>query len=188
MSVIKHIGFLLLFGKALALQAQTCYDNIPVTTPTSAFTIHNDGTASHHKTGLMWMRCQLGRDWNGSTCSDSGESYVWQDVLQSADSYSWQSALQAADNIIYAGYDDWRLPNKNELASIVERSCVSPAINTTIFPNSYTGFTVLSSSPTVFYSNAIWTVDFDHGIVSTGINTGVINDFRFKVRLVRGGD
>ena len=47
---------------------QHCDNKFPESTPTSAFTLYEDGTAVHHKTGLMWMRCALGQTWDGSTC------------------------------------------------------------------------------------------------------------------------
>ena len=40
---------------------------IPFSTPTSDFTLNPDGTATHHKTGLIWDRCVLGQ--TGADCS-----------------------------------------------------------------------------------------------------------------------
>ena len=35
---------------------------------------------------------------------------------------TWQEALEYAENLVYAGYDDWRLPNAKELQYIVDYS------------------------------------------------------------------
>ncbi|MBW2412426.1 MAG: DUF1566 domain-containing protein [Deltaproteobacteria bacterium] len=60
------------------------------------FVDHGDGTATDRSTGLMWMQ------------EDSGKGMQWAD------------ALEYAEELVYAGYDDWRLPNAKELQYIVD--------------------------------------------------------------------
>lgn len=117
--------------------AQTCYDTLTSTTPTANFTIVTNGMTQDTKTGLMWTRCSYGQTWDSanSTCTGAPVSITWQD------------ALQLSTTVTYGGHTDWRLPNVKELATIVEQSCVDPAINLTIFPatspeNYWTGTTV----------------------------------------------
>ena len=160
--------FLMILGSQ-SLQAQICNNAIPKTTPDNAFALHNNGTVTHNKTGLMWMRCELGQTLDGTTCGGSGQNYTW------------QSALQAADSYTFAGYSDWRLPNKNELASIVEQACYSPAINTLVFPNA-TSSDVWSSSPVADNSNNALVVNFNLGHGNSNAKT-----LSHPVRLVRGG-
>ena len=170
---------------ATDMATAACNNAIPKTTPDNAFTLHNNGTVTHNKTGLMWMRCLLGQTWDGNTCSSSSQTY------------EWSAALQAADGYSFAAYSNWRLPNKNELASIVEEACYSPAINTLAFPNTPTSASwadwsssaVWSSTPAEGYhsgyanSNFVWYVDFGYGIVGAYTNGG-----NLLVRLVRGGE
>ena len=104
----------------------------------------------------MWMRCELGQTWDGTTCSGSSQAY------------QWSAALQAADGYAFADYSDWRVPNKNELASIVERACYNPAINTMAFPDAPAS-DVWSSSPICHHSDHAWVVDFGYGYVDNGI-------------------
>ena len=40
---------------------------------------------------------------------------------------TWKEALAYCENLTYAGHDDWRLPNKNELASLVDFTKENPA-------------------------------------------------------------
>ncbi|MBJ6938275.1 DUF1566 domain-containing protein, partial [Vibrio cholerae] len=87
------------------------------TTPNTAFNDNGDGTVTHHTTGLIWQRCSLGQSWDGTDCT--GE----------ATTFTWEEALAAAAQHTFAGRNDWRLPNKNELVSIVEYRCYRPAIN-----------------------------------------------------------
>lgn len=147
--------------------AQTCSDAIIATAADDSFTLHDDGTATDNRTGLMWMRCSLGQDWNGRTCS--GQAAI----------FSWSAALKAAANQAFAGHDDWRLPNKNELESIVEGRCVSPAINAKVFPATPAAY-YWSSSPYAGVAHGAWSIDFGYGTVNATIKSGKIN-----LRLVR---
>jgi hypothetical protein len=117
----------------------------------------------------MWMRCALGQNWNGATCTGSVQVYTW------------QAALQAAEGFSFAGYSDWRLPDIRALHSIVEQACVSPAINATVFPATpSTSF--WSASPYAGSVDLAWYVGFGSGY---GNPYGKTNDLH--VRLVRGG-
>ncbi len=152
---------------ANGLAQAVCNSAVPRSTPDAAFTIHDDGTVTHTATGLMWMRCVLGQTWNGAFCSGTGTTFTWQGALQAAGSYA------------YAGYSDWHLPNKNELISIFEKSCIAPALNTSVFPSDTGHF--WSSSPffTTYYA---WGVDSYGGNV-----TFIDRTYGGLVRLVRGG-
>lgn len=129
------LGLLAAFFVAPTALAQTLCSNenpsILSTTPGDDFEVHADGAVTHIATGLMWMRCALGQTWTGSTCSGEGGEYNWAEVHEAV------VALNAAGG--FAGYDDWRLPNIKELASIVEERCWDPAINETVFPNTPAG-------------------------------------------------
>ena len=149
--------------------AQSCKEAIVSTTMDSGFTLNDDGTAIDNTTGLMWMRCSLGQKWDGKTCTGSPVNYTW------------KVGLQAGDRYEFVGYDDWRLPNKNELESIVEERCYSPAINVTVFPETPSVY-FWSSSPYAGFSQGAWSVDFGYGAVNASDKDGSI-----PVRLVRGG-
>jgi hypothetical protein len=62
----------------------------------NSFVDHGDGTVTDGATGLMWQQ------------ADDGSAYNWED------------ALSYAEGLVFAGYDDWRLPNAKELQSIVD--------------------------------------------------------------------
>lgn len=72
-------------------------------------------------TGLMWKRCPEGL--HGVSCSSGG-----------IDDFDQNQALLRAESATHAGFSDWRVPNRNELFSLVETRCYSPAINGTRFP------------------------------------------------------
>jgi hypothetical protein len=95
-----------------------------LSTPTQAFEDHGDGTVTDRRSGLQWMRCSVGQVW-GNSCGGTPEAL------------SWQQANDVAANTNQSGvffYNDWRLPNIRELATIAERQCANPRINLELFP------------------------------------------------------
>lgn len=157
-----------------AAAATECADGneniaIPASSPTEDFIVRADGTALQHPSRLIWMRCALGQTWTGSDCSGQ------------ADEMNWEAALQAANDFEFAGLDDWRLPNRNELGNIIEQRCHSPAINHGVFPSPPGGW-FWSSSPAMGNSGQGWAVMFDDGQVQSVAISG-----QYAVRLVRAG-
>jgi hypothetical protein len=146
---------------------QTCKETIIATTKDSNFTLKGDGTATDKTTGLMWMRCSLGQEWTGETCGGKAATFTWADGLKAAAGHK------------FAGHADWRLPNKNELESIVEGRCFLPAINFSVFPATPAAY-YWSSSPYAGHATGAWSVDFGYGTVNATIKSGTLH-----VRLVR---
>ena len=140
---------------------------VPATTPTSNFTLDDvNGTAYHQKTGLTWKRCAEGQSWDtvNKTCTGTPTTYTWSVALSRAGG-------------------GWRLPNINELRSIVERRHWDPAINATVFPNT-SGLSFWSASPYAPYAGRAWSVVFYYG----NDYAYVLGDSSaYAVRLVRGG-
>ncbi len=151
------LPFGLLVGSAMAV-AQTCTDGI-VPEKTARFTDQEDGTAYDTQAGLMWMRCPYGMAWDVSQCEGDIERI------------SWADSLSTADQLEFAGYSDWRIPNINELQSLVDWHCYSPAINGTTFPDAvnaaYWSSTMRDSGDVI----APLAVDFYNGRVMTPVVT-----------------
>jgi len=142
-------------------------DGLPRTTPSSDFTAIGDGSIVRHETtGLEWQRCAYGQTWDGTTCAGL------------ATTRNWQDALAVADN---AG-DNWRLPNINELRSIVEECRTSPAINRMVFPDA-SSEGIWSASPSATYAGWAWIVFF-----GLGYDSWTYQIFDNGIRLVRGGE
>ena len=165
---ISIIVVILLFSFLLSAAMADCRDDIDASTPSADFLIHGDGTVTQRSTRLMWMRCSLGQTWDGINCNGS------------AISYSWQESLREAQQHDFGGYGDWRLPNKNELANIIEDQCYSPTINNEVFPSTPES-SYWTSSPASYSHSSAWTVHFSKGY----IQPGPVDRFPSKVRLVR---
>jgi len=130
--------------------------------PFDNFVDNGDGTVTNTDTGLMWQK-------------DTAPG-----------TYNWQDALSYCEKLILAEYDDWRLPNVNELQSLVDYSRYNPSINTNFFPDTVSSTDIPSpaywSSTTYVYDNEdVWKVYFNTGGLNHGYKSG------YYVRAVRGG-
>lgn len=112
------------------------------------FTISSDGkTVTDNRTGLMWQKEHV----TGKT---------WKQALAYCQSLNTQEPP-------YAGYSDWRLPNKNELASLINYERTE--LPFTYFPDeSSNGYFWTSSTP-AYNTNLAWDVDFRFGDLSSGV-------------------
>ena len=68
---------------------------------------NGDGTVIDPRTQLVWKRCSEGQAWNGTACTGQPTKM------------SWFDAMQAAKDSRFLGKNDWRLPSKDELSSVV---------------------------------------------------------------------
>ena len=118
------------------------------TLPASSFqssTVNGDEIVTDTKTGLVWQK-----------------SYV--------SGKNWQGALSYCETLTYAGYSDWRLPDKNELASLVNYKKYGPASDFPDMPSRY----FWSSSTDVSGTSYAWIVAFNNG--SVDFDDGVMDD------------
>jgi hypothetical protein len=162
---------LLLFTFIGTHASAVCLDNLPRQAPDSRFEIRGDTLLDHH-TGLQWQRCPLGQEWYG-------EKSLCQLKMHQQRLFTWGEALIAATRSDIAGHQDWRLPNKNELDSIVDRACTGPAVNETVFPDTvFAGF--WTSTPARHSDSYAWQIDF-----ATGTLIALPVETQLSVRLVR---
>lgn len=156
-------------------------------------------------TGLIWEVKQGGNGTRGDEgLHDADDTYNWYDTnpatnggadgyadddgaicygYQSANSSTYcntQAFVARVNAAGWCGYTDWRMPNREELRSIVDYSRTNPAIDTNYFPN--TQFSYWSGSPNAYDSSSAWNVNFGFGY--DGSNYRYNN---LHVRLVRGG-
>lgn len=109
---------------AIAQQAAHCtYPGNP-RNPDSAYSVSNAGTVVDTRTNLMWDRCSWGQ--TGANCTGTSASFNWSQM---------NSAVATANAQNYKGYSDWRMPDFNEIKTLIESCRMNPAINTTVFPN-----------------------------------------------------
>jgi len=131
------------------------------------FTISGE-EVTDKRTGLVWRRCSEGQTLSGNSCTGTAAGYTHEQALARAKSANTTDSA--------AG---WRLPNVKELASLADKGCQNPAIDSVAFPGTSSSW-YWSSSPYVDYSHVAWIVGFNTGFVYDSIR----DDGR-RVRLVR---
>lgn len=129
------------------------------TSGTSGLVDNKDGTVTDTATGLTWQQ-------TGPT-----------------EKMTLTQALEYCESLDLAGYTDWRLPNRNELLSLVDFSTASPCIDTDYFPDTQNGSYWSSSiykSTNDNSNGGYWQINF-----STGGMDPDDNWFEFYARAVR---
>ncbi|MCL1127297.1 Lcl C-terminal domain-containing protein [Shewanella surugensis] len=112
------------------------------------------GSSTHLRTQLEWMRCPVGMNWTPEGCE--GE----------ASRFTWQAALVYAADVVFNDKMDWRVPNKNELQSIVNYYCNEPAVNDNVFMDIPLS-DYWTSTHTVADHDNVWSVNLAIGTVNT---------------------
>ncbi len=115
---------------------------------------------------------------SGSIVKDNRTGLEWQDDIEAFNMY-WQVAIDYCESLSLDG-GGWRLPNKNELISIVDYSVSHPSIYSE-FENTTSGY-YFSSTTDVDSIYYLWYVDFKYGDVNSHHKS-----YHKYVRCVRAG-
>lgn len=146
---------------------------------------------SNYKTDTYHVRAVRGEQLTGGlvdnqdgTVTDTATGLMWQQ--SEAGTMTWAEALNYCETLTLADYGDWRLPNINELQSIVDYKLGyqdgEPAIDKTFFPDA--GPSLYWSATTFAYSTSeAWKVDFNFGQIQMHVKTD-----GYYVRAVRHAD
>lgn len=161
---------------------QVCNADIPLTRPDSRYEAVVGATPAGSEvrdkvTGLIWQRCLFGMSWNGSTCFGNLSPRDWTQAIEVARLATPTSANPATP---------WRLPERNELASLTEKACRNPAINAKWFPrvpSAFPGYFAWSANQYAG-SNFAWIVYFKFGDGGHDLEDKGVG---LSVRLVRSG-
>lgn len=140
-------------------------DSDYTSTNQQSFTDNGNGTITDNVTGLMWQKV------------DAGEM-------------TWENAVNNATAQTTGGYSDWRLPNPQELFSIMNHENQNPAaINTTYFPSNPAGTAEYWWTRDAFGSSTtqVWCVNGGGGLgpkpKAETLSAG--GAFRYHARYVR---
>lgn len=137
----------------------------------------NDNTHLRHNLWTYTWYDSIAATNGGNVGTESGGTCIDGASGTNCDTEKYVVAVNAA---ALCSYGDWRLPSKRELRSIVHLGQISPTLNTTYFPTTYTWMywtaSTLASTPT-----SGWQVNFTNGADLTG-SKSTAN----PIQLVRG--
>jgi hypothetical protein len=93
--------------------------------------------------------------------------------------FTWQDAERHCDGLALAGHDDWRLPSRIELVSLLDTTRIQPSIDMAAFPSTPIDW-FWTASLAADNPSAAWYVYFYFGYPKTDDRTNT-----FSVRCVR---
>ncbi len=130
--------------------------------------------------GISLLNAQYLRDDAKEIVIDTKANLMWQDnneTIGVPNKKNWETALDYCKNLTLATYNDWRLPNFNELNRLADKN-YSPTINP-VFENIITAF-YWTSTTDAEDNNKAWHIFFNNA--TDNVHTKDIRNF---VRCVR---
>ncbi|ALO33366.1 hypothetical protein CMT41_00555 [Colwellia sp. MT41] len=145
--------------------------------------VKTNTTGLHHNNDRYnWYNTNASTNGGAAGYADNNGNICYNYNSGDANSFcNTQAFVARVNSQSLCGATNWRLPNKNELSSIVDFGTYSPAIDSNYFPNTVNSW-YWSSSPIAYYGSYAWIVSFGDG--------GGFGDRKSsggRVRLVRGG-
>lgn len=125
-------------------------------------------TVTDRQTGLTWLRCSVGQQWNGFRCIGVPRMLTWEQANEAA-----AMARAELDG-------NWRLPTVDELQTLVCKNCTPPKLDKRLFPDTPAA-PFWTGSEARLSVGRMWTVNFYTGHLF-GRNTKSMERY---VRLVK---
>jgi hypothetical protein len=135
--------------------------NMGVAWPVPRFKDNANGTVTDNLTGLIWLK--------NANCTDTvGGIDKSHDILVWADALTWSNNLASSACGLTDGSKagDWRLPNRKELMSLIDRSKYSPALPADHPFSNVQAYSYWSSSSYAYSASYAWCVGMSGGGVS----------------------
>lgn len=145
----RSIITLAALSSSMLVQAQICKTTIPRSAPDARYQVVAGTQGAEIRdtyTNLIWQRCSIGQQWDGTSCTGTAQAMTWIDALKTTTTHT-----------------GWRVPNLRELQSLIEEACFDSSINYTLFPNTVSD-AYWTSSHNPQNPEGAWTVFFDRGL------------------------
>ncbi len=121
---------------------------------------------------------------SGDVVTDRETGLQWQDNNETNSiGHNWQESIDYCESLTLDTHDDWRLPNINELRTLIDRSKMFPVIKGVFeYIGTSNFYRYWSSTSVVGNEDNVWLVGFDSGDVF-----GQDKNDNYYVRCVRDG-
>ncbi len=86
-----------------------------------------DGSDGDLQKGISWPTPRFTR--NGDTVTDNMTGLMWAEDANGAGTLNWAAAVTYCTDLVLGGHSDWRLPNVNELLSLIDYAYEGPALS-----------------------------------------------------------
>ena len=163
------------------------FDNSVICLPKTGQTIsYATGDDGDLETGVAWPNPRF-TDIGDGTVKDELTGLVWSKNANLLNSdKTWQQALDYvagmnAGTYPNFGYTDWRLPNVNELKSLIDNSEYGPALPSG-YPFTNVRYAYWSSTTDAGYTDGAWVVSMDSGYVFSIDKSGYDGSYAWPVR------
>ncbi len=144
-------------------------------------TKHDASALRHYTATFTWFNPDNTKNGGSAGTEVDGTAAVCNGVADATrcNTQAYAVAVNAAG---LCGFNDWRLPSKDELNSLTHLGRVNPAIDTNHFPDVNLARATWSASPDANDAGYAWFVDFNGGS-----DFNVYKDYGLSARLVRSG-
>ena len=136
---------------------------------TGQTTMHAAGDDGDLEKGVAWPDPRFADNGNGTIC-DNLTGLMWEQAPSGTS--DWEGALSYTNDLVLGGHSDWRLPNVNELESLINAGAANPDawLNSQGFSGIQADFYWSSTTyaPTTAYA---WGVNMNDGYVGSGTKT-----------------
>ena len=111
---------------------------------------------------------------------DTKTNLIWSDQETNILERTWKNSVTYCEDLKISFYEDWRMPNYNELYSLVDLDKTDTKIDD-VFKNKISS-KYWTSTAHVSYSNAVWNISFANGnddadaITGTTLNIRCVHD------------
>lgn len=143
-----------------------------------SFTDNGDGTITDDVTGLVWEKMT-----DDGSIHDKDSTWTWENAFT--------SKIEMLNLEVFAGYEDWRLPNRFELDSLVNLGASGPAAYSVFAAGCTNGCTSCSCTrPDYYWTSSTYVANAAYGwtvYFNAGDTYASKKDQAYFVRAVRGG-
>ena len=152
--------------------------------------VYRDGDDGTYQAGVPWPGTRFTVSQDGHCVTDNLTSLTWAQDANLNGSSTWAQALDFFSGFELCGHSDWRLPNRKELFTLVDRSQYYPALPpghpfSNVQTHGYWSSSTEAAQAGATAGSTAWALILEYGHLDYVAKNG--NDGLYAVWPVRGG-